>query len=64
MPDLKVTVRWTRNEEGEIPKAERARLLALAREHDITAMDMMQDAAFEVTKLYNEMLELFRTLPS
>ncbi len=50
-----ITVRWSgKLEEGVIPDALRARLLAAAKCGDVLVLDLITDAIHELKKLYAE----------
>ena len=57
---IKVTFTWSeRNEEGNISRANRARILELAKADWVTTADFMQDVVYYAQELYNEVVELY-----
>jgi hypothetical protein len=56
---IKVTFTWSeRNEEGNISRANRARILELAKADWVTTADFMQDVVHYAQELYNEVVEM------
>lgn len=50
-----ITVRWSmRNEEGLVPKAQRAKIVEALKAGDILVMDLVVDAIHEINKMYEE----------
>jgi len=59
-----ITIRWSkRDEEGKVPKAQRAKIVAALKAFDILTMDLIKDAIFELERIYEEGGYTLRPLP-